>query len=104
MRPWQFWWNILIVSSEYNPPRFVELIMLALAMVTLALWGITNEWPFLVLSLSYVVGSSTSILVGEAIAPSTNHILLQSLAVLGLIFSFYFFLDFFMGVSIIPHF
>ncbi|WP_338022930.1 hypothetical protein [Argonema galeatum] len=88
MRHWRFWWNILIVSSQYNPPRFVELMMLILAMTMLGLWGLTDKWPYLGLSLSYVVGASTSILVGETIAPSINHRVMQLVAVLGLIISF----------------
>ncbi len=88
---WQFWWNTLLASSQYNPPRFVELMMLILAMTMLGLWGITDKWPYLGLSLSYVVGSSTSILVGETIAPSIHHRVMQMLAVLGLIISFWVF-------------
>jgi len=70
MRIWHFWLNTLILSSQYNPPRFVELLMLLLAIGLLGIWGITPYWPYLVLSLSFVIGSSVSILVREAIAPS----------------------------------
>ena len=31
MRIWNFWINTLISSIEYHPPRFVELLMLMLA-------------------------------------------------------------------------
>lgn len=93
MRRWQFWWNTLIQASEYNPPRFVELLMLLLAMALLGVWGITEKWPYLVLSLSYVVGSSTSILIREAIAPSPYPRITQVTAVLLLIISFYGFAD-----------
>lgn len=104
MRQWQFWWNTLVLSSEYNPPRFVEVMMLLLAMTALAIWGITNRWPYLGLSLSYVVGSSTSILLRESMAPSVYGIWKQLLAVLALVFSVYFFLVYLMGFDFLPAF
>lgn len=103
MRHWQFWWTTLILTSEYNPPRFVELMMLLLAMATLGLWGITDKWPFLGLSLSYVVGSSTSILVRETIAPSAYGRITQVTAVMLLIISFYCFGVFLFRFDLIKH-
>jgi hypothetical protein len=75
MRTWRFWLHTLILSSQYNPPRFIELVMLLLAMTLLGIWQIVPNWPYLVLSLSYVVGASISILVREAIAltPAASH-------------------------------
>lgn len=93
MRIWHFWLNTLILSSQYNPPRFVELLMLLLAMGLLGIWSITPDWPYLVLSLSFVVGSSISILVREAIVPSPQMRATQVTAVLLLIVSIYGFAD-----------
>lgn len=67
--------------------------MLTLAMALLGVWGITEEWPYLVLSLSYVIGSSISSLVREAIAPSPQFRLTQATAVLLLIISVFSFAD-----------
>lgn len=102
MQQWQFWWNTLVLSSEHNPPRFVELMMLLLAMTMLAIWGITDRWPYLGLSLSYVVGSSTSILLRENMAPSGYSKWKQLLAVVALIASVYFFLVYLMGFHFLP--
>ncbi len=69
MRLWQFWWQSLVLSSQQNPPRFVEAMMLVLAiallLVLLLIWRSTDQWPYLVLSLSYGIGASVSILVRE---------------------------------------
>lgn len=93
MRPWRFWLNTLILSSQYNPPRFVELLMLLLAIMLLGIWSFTPNWPYLVLSLSFVIGASISILVREAIAPSPQMRATQVTAVLLLIVSIYGFAD-----------
>ena len=93
MRTWRFWLNTLILSSQYNPPRFVELLMLLLALTLLGIWSITPNWPYLVLSLSFVIGASISILVREAIAPSPQMRATQVTAVLLLIVSIYGFAD-----------
>ncbi|MBV9385972.1 MAG: hypothetical protein JOZ78_06050 [Chroococcidiopsidaceae cyanobacterium CP_BM_ER_R8_30] len=89
MRPWQFWMNTLVLSSQQNPPRFIELLMLLLAMVLLGIWQFLPDWPFLVLSLSYVVGAATSILVRETCLPSHQPRMTQITAVLLLIISIY---------------
>ena len=93
MRTWRFWLNTLILSSQYNPPRFVELLMLLLAIMLLGIWSVTPNWPYLVLSLSFVIGASISILVREAIAPSPQMRATQVTAVLLLIVSIYGFAD-----------
>lgn len=93
MSIWRFWLNTLILSSQYNPPRFVELLMLLLAIGLLGAWIVTPNWPYLVLSLSYVIGSSISILVREAIAPSPQMRATQVTALLLLIVSIYGFAD-----------
>ncbi|WP_413173470.1 hypothetical protein [Anabaena azotica] len=72
MRLWNFWVNTLILSSQYNPPRFIELLMLTLAIAMLIIATLVPDEPYLVLGLSFVVGSSMSILVREAIS-TTDH-------------------------------
>ncbi|MBD2520833.1 hypothetical protein H6G93_39090 [Nostoc sp. FACHB-973] len=93
MRFWYFWFNSFILSSQYNPPRFVELLMLFLAIAMLAIATILPERPYLILGLSLVVGASISILVREAIAPSPQTRITQVTALLLLIISLYGFAD-----------
>ncbi|WP_017717305.1 hypothetical protein [Kamptonema formosum] len=93
MRFWQFWRETLILCSQHSPPRFIEMVMLLLAMPLLLLWGLTEKWPYLVLSLSYVVGSSSSVLIRERIAPSPYPQVIQLTAVLLLIVSLYSFAE-----------
>ena len=90
MGNWYFWWNTL---TWYDPPRFVELLMLLLAILLLGIWSLIPSWPYLVLSFSYVVGASISILVREAIAPSHQAPATQVTAVLMLLVSIYGFAD-----------
>jgi hypothetical protein len=94
MRFWRFWWNSLILSSEYNPPTFIEGLMLFLAMIVLAIWGITHQLPYMVLCLSYAIGASISILVREVIAPSPQTRLTRITALLLLTISLYGLADF----------
>lgn len=89
MRIWQTWWENIRSGVEYNPPGFIELIMLMLAIILLLFWMPTNQWQYLVLSLSYVVGSSISILIREAILPSPQIKVSQFIAVILLILSAY---------------
>lgn len=93
MTIWRFWFQTLVLSSQYNPPRFVELLMLLLAIALLGIWQLTPRWPYLALSLSYIIGASLSILVREAIAPSPQIRATQVTAVLLLIISIYSFAD-----------
>ncbi|MBD2387006.1 hypothetical protein [Cylindrospermum sp. FACHB-282] len=93
MRLWHFWLNSFILSSQHNPPRFVELLMLLLAITMLLIATILPDRPYLVLGLSFVVGSSISILVREAIAPSPQIRLTQLTALLLLFISLYGFAD-----------
>ena len=93
MTIWRFWFHTLVLSSQYNPPRFVELLMLLLAITLLGIWQIQPNWPYLMLSLSYVIGASISILVREAIAPSPQPRATQVTALLLLIVSIYGFAD-----------
>lgn len=63
--------------------------MLSLAMFLLLGWGLTGKWPFLVLSLSYVLGSSVSVLVRETFLPSSYPRLVQLTAVVLIFMSVY---------------
>lgn len=93
IRLWRFWCNTLIFSTQYNPPRFVEMLMLLLAFALLGVWHLSPKWQYLTLALSYVVGASVSILVREAIAPSHQPHATQVTALLLLIVSIYGFAD-----------
>ncbi|WP_138497968.1 hypothetical protein [Nostoc sp. PA-18-2419] len=93
MRFWYFWFNSFILSTQYNPPRFVELLMLFLAIAMLGIASILPDRPYLILGLSLVVGASISILVREAIAPSPQTRITQVTALLLLIISLYGFAD-----------
>lgn len=93
MRFWSFWFNSFVLSSQYNPPRFVELLMLLLAIAMLVIASILPDRPYFILGLSLVVGASISILVREAIAPSPQTRITQLTASLLLIISLYGFAD-----------
>ncbi|MBE9216816.1 hypothetical protein IQ247_29895 [Plectonema cf. radiosum LEGE 06105] len=64
------WIHTLALASQYNPPRFVELIMLGMALIMLTISTFIADLPYLILGLSFVIGASISILVREAIAPT----------------------------------
>ena len=89
MRSWQFWLNSFILSSQFNPPQFVELLMLTVAIVLLAIATVSPDIPYMVLSLSLVVGASISILVREAIAPSPQSRITKFTTLILLFISFY---------------
>lgn len=89
MRFWNFWLNTLILSSQYNPPRFIEMVMVLLALVLLIIWTFIPDMPYMVLGWSFVVGASISILVREAIAPSPEMRANQIAALLFLALSVY---------------
>ena len=72
MRTWNFWLNSLILSSQYHTPRFVEFLMLTLAIAMLTISIIVPDKPYTILGLSFVIGSSTSILVREAMSSHGN--------------------------------
>jgi uncharacterized oligopeptide transporter (OPT) family protein len=78
MRIWNFWVNTLILSSQYNPPRFIELVMLTLAIAMLIISTVTPDEPYLVLGLSLVLGASASILVRESLTRTNHHHHVQS--------------------------
>ncbi len=93
MRIWRFWLNTFILASQYNPPRFVELLMLTLAIAMLVISTFIPEVPYIVLGLSFVIGASISILVREAIAPSHQTRITQFTAIILLVISIYGFAD-----------
>ena len=93
MRLWTSWLNNFILASQYNPPRFVELLMLMLAIAMLLTASVLPDMAYLVLGLSFVVGASISILVREAIAPSPQKRVTQFTALLLLFISIYGFAD-----------
>ena len=66
---WESFWQTLVSASRANPPRFVELLMLSLAVLMLLLWLWQDQWPYLLLSASYVLGSGMSLWVREWMAP-----------------------------------
>ncbi len=77
MRTWNFCFNSLILFIQDHPPRFVELLMLTLAIAMLTVSTIVPDKPYIILGLSFVIGASTSILVREAISPNGhNHTIL----------------------------
>jgi hypothetical protein len=69
MRIWRFWWQTLRVSAQNNPPQFIEIVMLSLAVVLMLAWLFTQAWPYLILGVGYTLGSASSIWVRELIAP-----------------------------------
>ena len=73
MRTWNFCLNSLILFIQDHPPRFVELLMLTLAIAMLTVSTIVPDKPYIILGLSFVIGASTSILVREAIFSSGHN-------------------------------
>ncbi len=71
-----------------SPPRLVEAVMLLLALAMLAIWWLVSGWPYLLLSLSYLVGAIASILVREAIHPSSNTLQIRWIALVSLVLVF----------------
>jgi hypothetical protein len=94
MQTLRFWFSTFVFISQYNPPRFVEFLMLLLAMLMLvASMAFPTQKPYMVLALSFVVGSAISILVREAIAPSARARVTKINAILMLIIGLYGFID-----------
>jgi hypothetical protein len=82
------WLNTIIRSSQQNPARFVECLMLLLATSLVILWmmplKLHASWAYLVLSSSYTIGAAASIWVRESIEPSHQQRLMQTMAILAL--------------------
>lgn len=96
MRQLAEFWHYLVAAGQADPPRFVEFLMLSLAIALLLAWSVVDAlaglgagWPFLILSLSYAIGSAVSALVREAILPSAQTYLNRSVAALLLLVSSY---------------
>ena len=73
--------------------------MLMLAMILLCFWSLTGDVPYLVLCLSYVLGSSISMLVREAMIPSTRFHITQVLSVLLLFISLFILIELMLTVA-----
>lgn len=93
IRTWRFWWNTLILACQQNPPQFVELVMLLLAIALLGTWLITPHWSYLVLAWSYVVGVSALMWVRSLLVPNHQTPLTQVSALVLLLLSIYGFAD-----------
>ncbi|WP_242032837.1 hypothetical protein [Oscillatoria sp. FACHB-1406] len=69
MRLWRLSWQSVLRLSQEHPPRFVESFMLflasALLLVLALIWHSWQQWPYIVLSLSYSIGASISLVVRE---------------------------------------
>jgi len=94
MRFWRFWLNSLVFSSQYEPAKFIEFVMLILTVLLLGIWGVTQQLPYMLLCLSYAIGASISMLVREAIAPSPQAQVSRLTALLLLLITLYGFFDF----------
>jgi len=64
-------------------------MMTSLAMALLATWGYTSDWPYLVLSSSFAMGAAVSMWVRGTTMPSSNSRMVQVIAILLLLYSFY---------------
>ncbi len=73
--------------------------MLTLAIILLGFWSFTGDLPYLVLCLSYVFGSSISMLVREAMIPSPDFHITQVLSVLLLYISVLIFIELMLTVA-----
>ncbi|EKQ68172.1 hypothetical protein OsccyDRAFT_2691 [Leptolyngbyaceae cyanobacterium JSC-12] len=85
MRQLGDWWNGIVDSSWTTPPRVVEATMLFLALIVLGVWWIRQEWQYLVLTLSYILGAIASILARETVAPSIHACTVRLAALISLV-------------------
>jgi hypothetical protein len=93
MRLWYFWWRTLVMSTQHNPPEFVELMMTSLTMALLISWELTHDWPYLVLSSSFAIGAAVSMWIRESLIPSPHPRVVQVMAVLLMFYGLYAFAD-----------
>lgn len=70
MRRLQSWWLGIVLVCRYNPPQVVAATKLLLAMILCIVWWVNQEWPYLTLCLSYILGAIAAILASEVVAPS----------------------------------
>ncbi len=94
------WIYTLLLLSRYNPPRFIELMMLATALIMLITYMFTSAIPYLVLGLSFVIGASASILVRETIEPTPQTRVTKTAALLLIIISISLFIADFLNIFI----
>ncbi|QZZ21418.1 hypothetical protein J5X98_02760 [Leptothermofonsia sichuanensis E412] len=89
MRLWQRWQHNLMAVWHQNPPQLVEGVMLLLSLILCFAWLILQNWQYLVLCLSYIIGAIASILAREWVSPSpwTHQVRLTALVSLGLLLS-----------------
>lgn len=85
MRGLGFFWYNLSRLGQQSPPQLIEAVMLLLAMPLSLIWYLLHSWPYLVLSLSYIVGAIASILVRESISPSSHSQTVRMTAILSLL-------------------
>ncbi|MEM7553493.1 MAG: hypothetical protein AAF378_05225 [Cyanobacteria bacterium P01_A01_bin.84] len=68
----QSWLNSLFLLSQQNPPKFVEILMIALALIMFSIWTLQlNQLPYVILGLAFVISASTSLLVRQTTTPIT---------------------------------
>ncbi len=89
MRLWRFWFNL----AQDSPPRFIEVLMLLLATILLFIWDYNKDWPYLVLSLSYIIGSSLSTIIREYYLPVNKPTMTQIISFCLILVSIYSFQD-----------
>lgn len=71
MRAGRSWWRNLVFLIDHNPPAFVEYLMMSFAVAFGMRWFFSrDEWPYLVLSSSFIIGSAISMWVREMLLPS----------------------------------
>lgn len=85
MRHLRSWWYAFAALSRSNPPQLVEAIMLSLALIVFVFWWILQDWQYLVLYLSYILGAIASILVREIIRPSAETTRIRAMAIISLL-------------------
>jgi hypothetical protein len=101
MRFVQLWYHAFISSVEYDPPGFVEYLMVTFTVALGVRWllglcgMLTDGWPYLVLSSSFAIGAALSMWVREILAPSPRSRVPLVISIALLIFySAYAFADF----------
>lgn len=72
MRFWQLWWRNLVFSIQYDPPGFVEYLMISFSLGLGLKWLFSPEWPYLVLSSSFAIGAAISMWVRQVLIPSPH--------------------------------
>ncbi len=87
MRSLRLWQHTLRLWVQNDPPRLVAAVMSLLAVPLVLVGELTHQWPYLVLGLSYGVGTALLALVCELVAPSTQSRATQLAALILLVMS-----------------